>query len=106
MASRQLVDDRVSPTKTILYLAWPVLIEQLLATLVSSVDTAMVGSLGKVATASVSISMTPMMMIWTTFLLVGYKPVRHHLFQVHLPILFIHSMFTKSVKRTFLLMPS
>ena len=63
MASRQLVDDRVSPTKTILYLAWPVLIEQLLATLVSSVDTAMVGSLGKVATASVSISMTPMMMI-------------------------------------------
>lgn len=58
-----LVNDRISPAKTILMLAWPVFIEQVLTTLVQSVDTAMVGSLGKTATASVSISATPMMMI-------------------------------------------
>ena len=38
-------------------------LEQVLSTLVHSVDTAMVGSLGAVATASVSISGTPMMLI-------------------------------------------
>ena len=60
---RILIDDRVKPSTTIFLLAWPVLIEQILSTLVHSVDTAMVGSLGKVATASVSISGTPMMLI-------------------------------------------
>ena len=60
---RILIDDRVKPSTTIFLLAWPVLIEQILSTLVHSVDTAMVGSLGAVATASVSISGTPMMLI-------------------------------------------
>ena len=60
---RILIDDRVKPSTTILLLAWPVLVEQILSTLVHSVDTAMVGSLGAVATASVSISGTPMMLI-------------------------------------------
>ena len=60
---RMLIDDRVKPSTTILLLAWPVLVEQILSTLVHSVDTAMVGSLGAVATASVSISGTPMMLI-------------------------------------------
>lgn len=38
------------------HLAWPSIIEQLLGTLVSYVDTAMVGVLGKAATAAVSIN--------------------------------------------------
>ena len=49
---RILIDDRVKPSTTIFLLAWPVLVEQILSTLVHSVDTAMVGSLGAVATAS------------------------------------------------------
>lgn len=63
MASTNLIDDRIKPTRAILTLAWPVFIEQVLSTLVQSVDTAMVGSLGASATASVSISSTPMMLI-------------------------------------------
>ena len=63
MSTKVLVDENVKPSTTILMLAWPVLIEQILSTLVQSVDTAMVGSLGAVATASVSISGTPMMLI-------------------------------------------
>lgn len=38
------------------HLAWPAIIEQILGTLVSFVDTAMVGSLGAAATAAVSIN--------------------------------------------------
>lgn len=58
-----VVDESRSPTKTILLLAWPVLIEQIFSTLVGYADTAMVGSLGAAATASVSISMGPIMML-------------------------------------------
>ena len=61
--ARSIVNDNISPSKVILTLAWPVFIEQILTTLVQSVDTAMVGSLGASATASVSISVTPMMLI-------------------------------------------
>ena len=61
--AKTIVNDNVSPSKVILTLAWPVFIEQILTTLVQSVDTAMVGSLGASATASVSISVTPMMLI-------------------------------------------
>lgn len=58
-----LLDDRRKPMHTILMLVWPVVLEQMLVTLVQSIDTAMVGSLGASATASVSISMAPMFMI-------------------------------------------
>ncbi|MDO4740624.1 MAG: MATE family efflux transporter [Eubacteriales bacterium] len=51
-----LTDASVSPYKIILWLAWPLFLEQILGTLVSFVDTAMVGSLGVNATASISIS--------------------------------------------------
>ena len=51
-----LTDERQSPLKVILWLAWPLFLEQILSTLVSFADTAMVGSLGATATASVSIS--------------------------------------------------
>ena len=58
MAKTQLdlTDERYSPIKVITWLAWPLFIEQILATLVSFVDTAMVGRLGAAASASISIS--------------------------------------------------
>ena len=58
-----IVDETRSPTKTILLLAWPVLLEQIFSTLVNYADTAMVGSLGASATASVSISMSVIMLL-------------------------------------------
>ena len=51
-----LTDERQPILKVIMWLAWPLFVEQILSTLVSFVDTAMVGSLGAAATASVSIS--------------------------------------------------
>ena len=58
MAKRKLdlTDERQSPLKVILWLSWPLFLEQVLSTLVSFADTAMVGALGATATASVSIS--------------------------------------------------
>lgn len=58
MAKRtlDLTDERQSPFRVILWLAWPLFLEQILSTLVSFADTAMVGGLGAAATASVSIS--------------------------------------------------
>ena len=58
-----IVDDKRSPWATIVLLAFPILIEQILTSLVNVVDTAMVGSMGKIATASVSISQSPNMLI-------------------------------------------
>lgn len=51
-----LTDESRSPIRIILYLTWPLFLEQILTTLVSYADTAMVGVLGVNATASVSIS--------------------------------------------------
>ena len=51
-----LTNENQSIFKVIIWLAWPLFLEQVLSTLVSFVDTAMVGSLGAAATASVSIS--------------------------------------------------
>ncbi len=45
-----------SRLKTLMVLAWPAIVEQILATMVSYVDTAMVGSLGAVATAAVGLN--------------------------------------------------
>ena len=46
--SKQLniIDESQKPYITILLLAWPVFVEQIFSTLVSFIDTAMVGSLG------------------------------------------------------------
>jgi len=49
-------DESYSPLKRIILLAWPVVIEQILLTLVQYVDTAMVGSLGAIATAAIAIN--------------------------------------------------
>lgn len=51
-----LTNENIHPIKIIAWLAWPVFLEQILTTLVSFADTAMVGALGPNATASVSIS--------------------------------------------------
>ena len=51
-----LTNESIHPIKIIAWLAWPVFLEQILTTLVSFADTAMVGALGPGATASVSIS--------------------------------------------------
>ena len=58
-----IVDESRSPWMTILLLAWPIFLEQVLTSLVQAVDTAMVGSMGAVATTSVSISQSPNMLV-------------------------------------------
>lgn len=66
MAARtqiNITDESRKPWLTILLLAWPVFVEQIFTTLVSFVDTAMVGSLGAEATASISISNSPVFLL-------------------------------------------
>lgn len=58
-----ITDGSRSITSTILLLAWPVFLEQIFTTLISYADTAMVGSMGAVATASVSISNSPIFLL-------------------------------------------
>lgn len=58
-----ITDESRSVWKTIVLLAWPVFIEQIFATLVQMADTAMVGSLGKEATAAVTISNSPVFLL-------------------------------------------
>lgn len=52
-------------------LSWPAILEQLLGTMVSYVDTAMVGVLGKNATAAVSINGPPMWLVGSVLAGVG-----------------------------------
>ena len=47
-----------TPLTTILKLAWPTIIEQMMFTVLNFSDTAMVGALGAVATAAVGITST------------------------------------------------
>ncbi|MGD6730552.1 MAG: MATE family efflux transporter [Pleomorphochaeta sp.] len=56
MQKLDLLDENQGVTKTILLLAWPTIAEQVLLTFVNYIDTAMVGSLGAVATAAISIN--------------------------------------------------
>lgn len=58
-----ITDGSRSVTATVLLLAWPVFVEQIFTTLISYADTAMVGSMGAVATASVSISNSPIFLL-------------------------------------------
>ena len=51
-----LTDERIPPLRVVLHLTWPLFLEQVLTTLVSYADTAMVGVLGVQATASISIT--------------------------------------------------
>ena len=70
-AKFSIVDDQRNPWLTIVMLAWPILLEQILTSLAQAVDTAMVGSLGAIATASVSISQSPNMMINSVVMSLG-----------------------------------
>ena len=66
-----VTDESRSTLMTIILLAWPVFLEQIFSTLVSFADTAMVGSLGKVATASISISNPPIFLLNGVFMSLG-----------------------------------
>lgn len=69
--SFSVVDDQRNPLATIGILAWPIFLEQVLVSLTQAVDTAMVGSLGKQATAAVAISQSPNMLINGIFMALG-----------------------------------
>ncbi|MBE5784697.1 MAG: MATE family efflux transporter [Clostridiales bacterium] len=51
-----ILDESVSAPRIIWRLAWPTILEQMLVSIVQYVDTAMVGSLGKNATASIAVT--------------------------------------------------
>lgn len=61
--SFNLTDESHSVSKTIFMLAWPVFLEQIFTTLIGYADTAMVGGLGKAATAAVTISNPPIFLL-------------------------------------------
>lgn len=50
-----LLDENVKLPKILWYIAWPAVLEQTLLTMVSYIDTAMVGSLGNNATSSIGV---------------------------------------------------
>lgn len=54
-----ITDNRGNYMSTIIMLAWPIFVEQLLVSLVQAMDSAMVGSLGAGATAAVAINSSP-----------------------------------------------
>ncbi len=51
-----LLDKSISPGRMIFLLAWPTIVEQVLMTIVSYVDTAMVGSIGVNATSAIAVN--------------------------------------------------
>ena len=51
-----VAQPKISTRKTVLLLAWPAILEQIMQTMVSYVDLAMVGSMGVNAAASVTIN--------------------------------------------------
>lgn len=73
MAKRSFdVNDTSKSIPSLIFLiAWPVFLEQILTTLVSYADTAMVGALGANATASVTISNTPMFLLNAVVMALG-----------------------------------
>ncbi len=66
-----ITDPNSNPLAVIIALAWPIFLEQVLVSLVQSVDTAMVGSLGATATASVAISQNPINLINSVIMALG-----------------------------------
>jgi putative MATE family efflux protein len=66
-----VIEQGNSPVHTIFLLAWPIILEQIMLSMVQYVDTAMVGSLGAVATAAVSINQPPINLINGLFLACG-----------------------------------
>ena len=71
MKSIDIINTDRSRKATVMMLAWPILVEQMLASLVQAADSAMVGSLGAAATASVAINSAPNMLINQIFFALG-----------------------------------
>ena len=65
------LNQRDVPIVTLLRLSWPVILEQLLLTAANYVDTAMVGSLGADATASVAINSSVCFLLMGLFTAAG-----------------------------------
>jgi putative MATE family efflux protein len=57
----------VKPRDKVMNLAWPVILEMFMSTLVQFVDTAMVGQLGAIAISAISLSTSPMWFIMGIF---------------------------------------
>jgi len=104
---------------TIIALAWPTMLEQLLQTAVQYADTAMVGSLGTEATAAVGSTTTVNWLIGSTISALGvgflafiskahgakeYEKARHAVSQAVLTVLIAGSFFTllSSISKTLL----
>lgn len=66
-----IFDESRTPFQIIVLLAWPIFIEQILSTLVTYADTAMVGSLGAYATAAASISNPALFLITGAVIAMG-----------------------------------
>ena len=58
-----LLDKSISPRKIVWALAWPAVVEQMLMTIVTYVDAAMVGSAGVTATAAVGVNTSVIWML-------------------------------------------
>jgi len=58
-----LIDGSRSPNRTIWMLSWPVILDQTFQTLIQYIDTAMVGSLGPIATAAVAVNTSTIWLI-------------------------------------------
>ena len=71
MKSIDIINTDRSRKATVIMLAWPIFVEQMLASLVQAADSAMVGSLGAAATASVAINGAPNMLINQIFFALG-----------------------------------
>ncbi len=69
-----------TPTRTVLKLSWPAIVEQFLVSIASLIDTAMVGSLGPTATAAVAINVSTLWLIegFSTALSAGFMYVIAH----------------------------
>ena len=69
-----------TPARTVLMLSWPAIAEQFLISAASLIDTAMVGSLGPIATAAVSINVSTVWLAegFSTALSAGFMYIIAH----------------------------
>ncbi len=75
MKTLDLLDEKASINKTILLLAWPTIVKQIL--LMCENDTAMVGPLGAIATAAVSLNVSVHLLVngFLMALAIGYSVI-------------------------------
>jgi len=65
------LNENLRPTRVIWYLAWPTILEQFLITFVQYINTAMVGALGKNATAAIAVTTSSVWFVNGIFAAVG-----------------------------------